>query len=111
MGTVILVSATILYSVLHSLAASNRVKARIQGWFGPNTKRWYRLGYNLFAGLTFLPILLLLAILPDRTLYIVDMPWLVLTSAGQIAGAVIIMIGILQTGTLILGLFVLNVVF
>jgi protein-S-isoprenylcysteine O-methyltransferase Ste14 len=100
MGRVILVSAAILYSVLHSLAASNRVKAYVQAWFGSSTKRWYRLGYNLFAGLTFLPIIWLLAILPDQTLYTVDLPWLVLTSAGQIAGAVIIMVGILQTNAL-----------
>jgi protein-S-isoprenylcysteine O-methyltransferase Ste14 len=100
MGPVILISATILYSAIHSLAASNRVKARIQGQFGPNTKRWYRLGYNLFAGLTFLPILWLLAMLSDRTLYKVTMPWLALTSVGQIAGVVIIVAGILQTGAL-----------
>lgn len=100
MGILFLVIATVLYCVVHSLAASNPAKALAQRWFGSRARRWYRLGFNLFAGVTFLPVLWLLAILPDQTLYRLGMPWLLFTTAGQLAGAGIIVVGILQTGAL-----------
>lgn len=92
--------AVMVYSLIHSLTASLWMKAKAANIFGPGVARWYRLAYNFWAGLTFLPILWLLAVLPDKTLYTIPMPWFLLTSAGQIAGAAIIIIGVLQTGAL-----------
>jgi protein-S-isoprenylcysteine O-methyltransferase Ste14 len=88
--------ATILYAVVHSLLATLGAKARARQWFGPFADRWYRLTYNIFAVISFLPILGLLATLPDRTLYIIPSPWLLLSSVGQLVGAVIITLGIWQ---------------
>jgi len=96
----ILIITTLLYSGVHSLTASNQVKRLACDWFGSGTERWYRISYNFIAGITFIPILWLLAILPDQHLYTIPMPWVLLTVTGQCAGAAIIVIGIAQTGTL-----------
>ena len=96
----ILILAAVLYSLVHSLTASLWMKARAANSLGSAVERWYRLVYNLWAGITFLPILWLLAVLPDKSLYTIPLPWLILTTAGQLAGAAIILIGILQTGAL-----------
>ena len=65
MGVLILVTATILYCVVHSLTASNQAKSLARRWSGMPAVRWYRLVFNLFAGLTFLPILWFLTVSPD----------------------------------------------
>ena len=96
----ILILAAAIYSLIHSLTASLWMKAKTARLCGTGVVRWYRLAYNLWAGLTFTPILWLLAILPDRTLYTIPMPWVTLTTAGQFAGVAIIIIGVLQTGAL-----------
>jgi len=96
----ILVIVTILYCYLHSLTASIQFKTQFRDWFGPGVDRWYRLAYNVFAGISFLPILWLFTILPDHNLYSISMPWILLTTLLQIAAAVIIVIGIDQTGAL-----------
>jgi protein-S-isoprenylcysteine O-methyltransferase Ste14 len=96
----ILIMTAVLYSLVHSLTASLWMKARIALLLGPAFNRWYQLAYNLWAGIAFLPILWLLAVLPDQTLYTIPWPWLLLTTIGQLMGAIIIVIGILQTGAL-----------
>jgi protein-S-isoprenylcysteine O-methyltransferase Ste14 len=100
MGTPSLVIATVLYCAVHSLAASNPAKSLARCWLGRSADRWYRLVFNLFSGISFLPILWLLVVIPDRTLYVLRLPWLVLTTMVQLAGAAIILVGILQTGAL-----------
>ena len=93
---IIILSATILYAVIHSLLATLKAKAGARNLFGPSSDRWYRLAYNIFAGISFLPILWLMAVLPDQRLYMVPFPWVVFTSLGQIAGVIIIVLGIWQ---------------
>jgi protein-S-isoprenylcysteine O-methyltransferase Ste14 len=96
MSPVYIILATVVYAALHSGLATLGIKARTRKMFGPNTDRWYRLAYNLFGGVSFLPILVLLAVLPDKVLYRVSMPWLVFTSFGQLLGVTIIVVGIWQ---------------
>jgi protein-S-isoprenylcysteine O-methyltransferase Ste14 len=62
--------------------------------------RFYRFGYNVFSVISFAPILLLMAVLPDQVLYRIPVPWIYLTLAGQFAAVVILVIGVLQTGAL-----------
>jgi len=95
-----LILATLLYSAIHSLTASNPVKERVYKRFGPAARRWYRLGYNLWAGVSFLPILWLLGSLADQVVYVLPMPWAALAVAGQLVGAILILVGIRQTGAL-----------
>ena len=98
--SIILVAAAILYSVVHSLTASNYVKTMTRQWFGSGADLWYRFAYNLWSGISFLPILWLLRYLPDMAIYTIAMPWVFLTTMIQLVGAAIIIIGILQTDAL-----------
>jgi protein-S-isoprenylcysteine O-methyltransferase Ste14 len=94
---IILSLAVIIYTLVHSLLASFGVKDWTRRVIGPVADRWYRLAYNLFAGISGLPILALLFILPDRRIYQIPFPWLLLTGAGQLFGILIIIVGIWQT--------------
>lgn len=58
-----------LYGALHSLLASHSVKRWACRAGGSLAQRWYRLAYNLVGAVTFLPVLALTALLPDRPLY------------------------------------------
>jgi len=64
-----------IWAGLHSLTAGFGAKDWARRRFGPAADRWYRLAYHVFAGLSFLPLLVLLAALPDRTLYALPYPW------------------------------------
>ncbi|GAB4503384.1 MAG: isoprenylcysteine carboxylmethyltransferase family protein [Anaerolineales bacterium] len=88
------------WGFIHSLLATLSFKERMQQTFGPGIMRFYRLAYNLFSALSFLPILWLVAVLPDRPLYRIPAPWLYLSLGGQLLAAVLLVIGVLQTDTL-----------
>jgi protein-S-isoprenylcysteine O-methyltransferase Ste14 len=96
-STIIIILAAIVYSVAHSLLATLGVKSFVINRFGAVAERWYRLGYNLFAGFTLLPLASLPALLPDKPLYTIPFPWIVLSSAGQLLAAGIILVGMIQT--------------
>jgi len=83
---------------IHSLLASQAAKDLARRWFGDMAERGYRLGYNLFSILSFLPVLMLVVVLPDRMLYSIPFPWLVLTLAIQAAALLALLIGVRQTG-------------
>lgn len=101
-----LVSALIItvyftvYAVAHSWLASLGVKAWARRRFGPAADRSYRLAYNVIATLTLLPLLALMALLAQQTLYSVPAPWSWLMVAGQ--GLAVLAAGatLLQTGAL-----------
>ena len=86
-----------IYGLLHSVTAATWFKSRLRGWIGPLFDRWYRLIYNLFAGISILPLFWMLAVLPDRWLYAVPSPWAWLMMAGQAAALVGAGITLLQT--------------
>ena len=58
---------------------------------------FYRLAYNLFAGVSFLPVLLIAAVTPDRRLYSVPLPWLGLMILGEILAVVALLAAFRQT--------------
>lgn len=90
--------AVLLYGLVHSLLASLGVKDLVRRWLGAFSERVYRLVYNIFAGLTLLPVLALPAILPDRDIYTIPFPWALLTLAIQGLAALALVAGLLQTG-------------
>jgi protein-S-isoprenylcysteine O-methyltransferase Ste14 len=59
--------------------------------------RAYRLFFNIFAGLSLLPVLWLANTLPDRTLYQVPAPWKYLLWLGQALAALGEILGVLHT--------------
>ncbi len=95
-SSLIIIVATILYAAVHSLTATLGSKARARLWLGTAADRWYRLVYNVFAGISFIPILWLMAVLPDQRLYAIPFPWVFISSVGQLAGVIIIVLGIWQ---------------
>jgi protein-S-isoprenylcysteine O-methyltransferase Ste14 len=97
MGTVVLVLTSALWGALHSLLASNRVKAAAERVVGLGVMRWYRLLYNGVALVTFLPLVILMALLPDRVLYTIPAAWLYLTLGLQAIAAGCLLAALLQT--------------
>jgi len=90
-----------LYGALHSLLASNRIKYGVKRRVGEAVyARFYRLFFAITGGLTFLPTLALAARLPDRAIYTIPAPWVVMTALIQGAALAGVVIGILQTGAL-----------
>ncbi len=99
-SVLIILVSTLLYGAVHSLLAALETKALARQWFGKHTDRWYRLFFNLFGFVSFLPVLALPPLLPDTTLYHLPPPWLYLTIAGQIGAVIMLVVGVLQTDTL-----------
>jgi protein-S-isoprenylcysteine O-methyltransferase Ste14 len=77
-----------LYGLLHSLLASDRAKRIAREALGPAADRWYRLAYNVEAGLLLLPGSALLVVLPDSLLYEFASPWRWLAMLAQASALV-----------------------
>jgi protein-S-isoprenylcysteine O-methyltransferase Ste14 len=97
-SSVIIMFAVTLYGVSHSMLASNVVKTYSKRLLGANGNRYYRLIYNFIAVISLLPVLTLVIILPDQTLYLAQTPWMYLLMAGQIVAVSGLLIGLWQTG-------------
>ncbi len=95
-----LILLVLLWGFFHSALASLKAKAIARRLFGSLVDRFYRLAYNLFAGLSFIPILWLLFTLPDRILYILPFPWSLFALIGEVLAAGLLVAGFLQTGPL-----------
>jgi protein-S-isoprenylcysteine O-methyltransferase Ste14 len=100
MSIIYLVAAIGIWGLVHSLLASIPAKNFFRERLGAGFMRFYRLGYNIFSVLTFLPILYLMVVLPDRLLYSMPAPWSFLMLAGQALAALGLLVGVLQTDTL-----------
>lgn len=87
----IILAALAVYGVVHSLAASLRAKRLARRAVGEQSDRWYRLAFSVFGAVTFLPVLALVALLPDRGLYRVPWPWAVIPVALQAAGLLLLL--------------------
>jgi protein-S-isoprenylcysteine O-methyltransferase Ste14 len=98
LSPLLIILAVLAWGALHSLLATWGAKKRLLHPFSPNAHRGYRLFYNVVAGLTLLPVLALLALLPDRTLYTIPAPWIAVFILGQLIAAIALVVGLLQTG-------------
>ena len=85
-----------IWGVIHSILASHFAKDMLKGVFG----RLYRLGYNVFAVVSFAPILYLAATLPDAPVYRIPAPWSFVMMGIQLLSALLLLIALLQTDTL-----------
>lgn len=100
MNMAILVGAIALWGVVHSWLASTGVKRAIDRVLGRGLARGYRLAYNAFAAVSFVPILWLVRALPDRTLYLVAVPWRYLMLAIEALAAALLVLALLATDSL-----------
>ncbi|HLF89814.1 MAG TPA: isoprenylcysteine carboxylmethyltransferase family protein [Anaerolineales bacterium] len=92
--------AILLYGGVHSILAALKTKALARQWFGKHTDRWYRLFFNAFGFVSFLPVLALPPLLTDTVLYRIPAPWSYLAIAGQVGAVIMLIAGLLQTDTL-----------
>ena len=88
------------WGIVHSWLASLSAKDLFRRWFGNSFMRLYRLGYNVFSFVSFLPILWLMVVLPNRALYQVPALWNYVMSLGQALSTLLLLVGVLQTDTL-----------
>jgi protein-S-isoprenylcysteine O-methyltransferase Ste14 len=100
MNLLILFGAFAAWGIVHSLLASLASKDFFRKTLGAGFMRLYRLGYNIFSVISLVPVLWLMWVLPDRTLYTVPAPWKYLMLAGQGIAAFLLLYGVLQTDTL-----------
>ncbi len=89
--------SVLVYGLVHSFLASLWAKVRARRWFGALADRTYRLLYNVFAVVSFLPVLALVGLLPDQSLYTIPFPWVLITSLGQITAVAALALGLFQT--------------
>ena len=92
--------AIAIYGALHSLLAGGWAKERAAHWFGQAGRRWYRLFFSLFGGVSFVPVLALVVLLPDVGIYRIPTPWSYLFLTVQGLGVLGVLYGVLQTGAL-----------
>lgn len=97
-SVILIFLAVAVYGAVHSLLASLWAKAHARRLFGPLADRIYRLGYNVFAVLSLLPVLALPLVLPDRPLYSIPFPYLLLSLSVQALAGAVVLVGLLQTG-------------
>jgi len=100
MNIIYILLALALWGVIHSLTASLAFKEKAAQLFGAGFMRLYRLLYNSFALITFLPVLGLIATIPSETLYAVSKPWSYVMTAGQGAAAFLLLLAFQQTAPL-----------
>lgn len=100
MNLFIILLSLALWGVVHSILASHFAKDMFKSFLGVRGMRLYRLGYNLFSVLSFAPILYLLVVLEDRSLYQVPAPWSFVMLGGQILSALLLLVAVLETDTL-----------
>jgi methanethiol S-methyltransferase len=96
-GPWLVLLAVLVYGVVHSFLASLWVKRGARHRFGTLADRTYRLLYNVFAVVSFLPVLALVGLLPDQPLYTIPFPWVLITSLAQITAIAALMLGLFQT--------------
>lgn len=82
-----LILSIALWGLVHSLMASLRFKALLENLLGAKSLRFYRLFYNIFSVISFVPILWLMRVLPDNILYQIPAPWYYLVLFGQAISA------------------------
>jgi protein-S-isoprenylcysteine O-methyltransferase Ste14 len=99
-GFFAIISSMIVYGLVHSILASHTVKHLAERALGGWVNRVYRLFFSAMAVLTFLPVLALLARMPDAGIYTLTAPWLYLTVAIQMLSAVGMLAAVWQTGFL-----------
>ena len=89
-----------LWGFIHSLLASTKAKVLFRRLLGDGVMRFYRLLYNLFAVISFLPILYLMVTLPDKILYQVPDPYDLFMRLGQGISILLLSVAVIQTDLL-----------
>ncbi len=100
MQVITLAASVVVWAAVHSWLASQRAKDYAGRLLGRGRARLYRLAYNGFAGFSFIPVLIMMRVFPDRVLYLVRAPWNFLFLACQALAALCLLVALLQTDVL-----------
>ncbi len=92
-----IVLSVLLWGLLHSLLASLKGKELARQVFGMRVNRVYRLAYNVFAGVSFLPVLAVMFLVSDHPLYIVPFPWSGPMILGEFLAVIVLIAGFFQS--------------
>lgn len=95
-----LIFIIVLWGIIHSLLASLGFKNFLRRSLGNGFMRFYRLLYNIFAVISFAPVLYLMIVLPDKLLYQVPSPWNIFMRVGQVVSILLLLVAALQTDVL-----------
>lgn len=95
-----LILATALWGIVHSLLASTAFNNWFGRTLGNRSTRFYRLFYNVFAVISFLPMIYLMLTLPDRPLYQVPAPFNFIMRVGQLVSVIFLFVILTQTDLL-----------
>ncbi|MHB8776966.1 MAG: methyltransferase family protein [Anaerolineales bacterium] len=98
MSIFILLLALVVWGIVHSFLATHFAKGIFRIKYG--NMDFYRLAYNLFAAISFLPILYWMAALPNQVFYQISAPWSYLMLGGQLFSALMLGLAFLQTDAL-----------
>ena len=98
MSVITLLLAMAVWGVVHSFLASHLAKDLFPIKSGGMD--FYRLAYNIFAGISFLPVLYLMETLPNQPLYKVAGIWSFVMMGGQLLSLLLLVVTLLQTDTL-----------
>lgn len=97
MSSVAILAAFAAWGAVHSLLASLAAKARARQWLGARmADGWYRLAYNAFSAVTFLPIMALVGLLRDGPLYALPAPALLITVPLQLLALLALLVALVQ---------------
>lgn len=100
MSIFIILLSLAIWGVVHSITASYSFKDGTHKVVGDGSMRFYRLAYNAFSFVSFLPILYLSATLPNQPAYEVPGPWRFVMMAGQAISVLLLFAAFLQTDAL-----------
>jgi protein-S-isoprenylcysteine O-methyltransferase Ste14 len=95
-----LILAIVLWGVFHSLLASTGIKDLLRRAYVDEFMKSYRLLYNIYAVISFLPILYLMVTLSDKILYQVSPPNNYWMRVGQGASLFFLIAAVFQTDIL-----------
>jgi len=98
MNIITLLLAMAIWGVVHSFLASHLAKDLFPIKSGGMD--FYRLLYNISAGISFLPVLYLMGTLPNQPLYKVAGTWGFVMMGGQLLSLLLLVVTLLQTDTL-----------
>jgi protein-S-isoprenylcysteine O-methyltransferase Ste14 len=98
MSIFILLLALAIWGAVHSFLASHLAKDLFRLRVG--SMDFYRLAYNIFAAISFLPILYLMSTLPNQLVYEIQSPWNLIMFGGQLLSGLLLLIAFLQTDSL-----------
>lgn len=86
------------FGLIHWALAANGTKAWARRCWGTDrVDRFYRLFFSLVAVVTYLPVMALVGLLPDRELYTLSFPWILLSTGGQLTAGLFFLWALAQT--------------